>query len=221
MIGFQIARRTRKVDAAAVAKFRDLPVANISDSMSRMTAGGARLRPMHAGGVLAGPAFTVKTRPGDNLMIHKALNLAQPGDVLVVDGGGALDQALMGDIMTSFAEHLGLAGVVIDGAIRDVAAIRRRPFPVFARGVTHRGPHKNGPGEVGVPVSIGGMVVQPGDLVVGDEDGVLAVPVADAPAVIAGAQAQAAKEAEALTAIAEGRYDRSWLTAREQLMRDG
>jgi regulator of RNase E activity RraA len=123
--------------------------------------------------------------------------------------------------MTSFAEHLGLAGVVIDGAIRDVAAIRRRPFPVFARGVTHRGPHKNGPGEVGVPVSIGGMVVQPGDLVVGDEDGVLAVPVADAPAVIAGAQAQAAKEAEALTAIAEGRYDRSWLTAREQLMRDG
>jgi RraA family protein len=206
--------------ADLVTAAAELAVSLLSDNMARIS-GAVGLRSWHDGTPMAGTAVTVRTRAGDNLAVYRAFDHCRPGDVLVVDGGGALDQALMGDIMTSFAEHLGLAGVVIDGAIRDVAAIRRRPFPVFARGVTHRGPHKNGPGEVGVPVSIGGMVVQPGDLVVGDEDGVLAVPVADAPAVIAGAQAQAAKEAEALTAIAEGRYDRSWLTAREQLMRDG
>ena len=90
MIGFRIAQRTRKVDADTAARFRALPVANISDSMSRMTAGGPLLRPMHAGGALAGPAFTVKTRPGDNLMIHKALDLIEPGDLIVGDGDGVL-----------------------------------------------------------------------------------------------------------------------------------
>src|SRR6478736_5326465 len=113
MIGFQIAKRTRKVDAGIVEKFSKLPVANISDSMSRMTAGGARLRPMHAGGVLAGPAFTVKTRPGDNLMIHKALDLAAPGDVIVVDGGGDLTNALIGELMAAHAIKRGIAGMVL------------------------------------------------------------------------------------------------------------
>lgn len=115
MIGFQIAKRTRKVDAAIVAKFRSLPVANISDSMSRMTAGGPTLRPMHAGGVLAGPAFTVKTRPGDNLMIHKALDLAEEGDVIVVDGGGDLTNALIGEMMVAHAQKRGIAGLVMNG----------------------------------------------------------------------------------------------------------
>ena len=103
MIGFQIRKRERKVDAATVAKFRELPVANISDSMSRMTAGGAALRPMHRGGALAGPAFTVKTRPGDNLMVHKALDIAEPGDVIVVDGGGNLTNSLIGEMMVAHA----------------------------------------------------------------------------------------------------------------------
>ena len=99
MIGFQICKRARKVDAAIVAKFRALPVANISDSMSRMAAGGATLRPIHREGILAGPALTVKTRPGDNLMVHKAIDMAEPGDVIVVDGGGDLTNALIGEMI--------------------------------------------------------------------------------------------------------------------------
>src|SRR3569833_1280894 len=123
-LGFSILPRTRKVDAETAMKFRKLPVANVSDVMSRMAAGGARLRPMHAGGSMAGPALTVRTRPGDNLMLHKALMLAEPGDVIVVDGGGDLVNSLIGELMLSHAMKIGVAGVVIDGAIRDYGWVK-------------------------------------------------------------------------------------------------
>ncbi len=110
-------------------------------------------------------------------MIHKAIALAQPGDVIVVDGGGDLTNALIGEIMVSYAATRGIAGFVIDGAIRDVDMIRAGTFPVYAAGVTHRGPYKDGPGEINVPIAIDGMVIQPGDLIVGDADGVLCVAV--------------------------------------------
>jgi regulator of RNase E activity RraA len=139
----------------------------------------------------------------------------------VVDGGGDLTQALMGDIMASYAEKIGVVGLVVDGAIRDVGALRQRDFPVYARGVTHRGPYKSGPGEINVAVTVGGMVVMPGDIVVGDEDGVLAIAKADAAAVAALARKQEAREAEALRAIAEGRFDRSWLEPHEKAMMGG
>jgi RraA family protein len=203
-----------------VEPLRGLAVSLLSDNMARVS-GAVGLRPWHESAPMAGTAVTVHTRAGDNLAIYRAFDYCRPGDVLVVDGGGVLDQALMGDIMTSYAEHLGLAGVVIDGAIRDVSAIRRRRFPVYARGVTHRGPYKNGPGEINLPVSIGGMVVTPGDIVVGDDDGLLAIPVADAPGVIAGARAQAEKEVAMLAAIAEDRYDRSWVLPHERRMMKG
>ncbi len=164
-IGFRILRRVRKVDAGAVAKFKALPLANVSDVMSRMSAGGPRLRPMHGKGALAGPALTVKTRPGDNLMVHKAFDLAEPGDVIVVDAGGDLTSAIIGELMVAHARKRGVAGCVIDGAIRDSAAIGAGDFPVFAAGVTHRGPYKDGPGEINVAIAIGGMVIEPGDLV--------------------------------------------------------
>jgi regulator of RNase E activity RraA len=139
--------------------------------------------------------------------------------VLVIDGAGDITQALMGDIMSSYAESLGVQGLVIDGAIRDVGALRQRDFPVYARGVTHRGPYKNGPGEINVPVTIGRMVVNPGDIIVGDEDGVLAIAPEDVEAVIAGARRQGEKEANALKAIAEGRFDRAWvLPHRDRMM---
>ena len=133
-IGLRVLQRRRAVDAATVEAFRSVPVANVSDCMSRMTAGGARLRPLHGGGVLSGPALTVKTRPGDNLMIHKAIAMGQPGDVIVVDGGGDLTNALIGEIMVSEAIAAGIAGFVIDGAIRDLGAIRAGHFPVYAAG---------------------------------------------------------------------------------------
>lgn len=213
MIGFQIARRTRKVEPATVAKFRELPVANISDSMSRMTAGGARLRPMHAGGALAGPALTVKTRPGDNLMIHKALDIADPGDVIVVDGGGDLTNALIGEMMAAHAEKRGIAGMVLYGSIRDYDSIHASTYPIFAAGVTHRGPYKDGPGEINVAIAIDGMVIEPGDLIVGDGDGLLCIPFALTEEVYRAAKAKNDAENKQITAIRAGTSDRSWVDA--------
>jgi RraA family protein len=213
MIGFQIGKRARKVDADTTAQFRGLPVANISDSMARMTAGGARLRPMHAGGALSGPALTVKTRPGDNLMIHKALDLAEPGDVVIVDGGGDLTNALIGEMMVAHAQTRGIAGIVIHGAIRDYDTIHAGAFPVFATGVTHRGPYKDGPGEINTAIAIDGMVIEPGDLIVGDGDGVLCVPFALTEDIYKATKAKNDAEIKQLAAIRDGRSDRSWVDA--------
>ena len=210
-LGFRIARRERKVDAALVRRFRALPVANVSDSMSRMAAAGPRLRPMHAGGAMAGPALTVKTRPGDNLMLHRALDLAEHGDVIVVDGGGELTTALMGELMLAHAKRRGVAGIVINGAVRDLDAIGAQELPVFAAGVTHRGPFKDGPGEINVPIAIDGMVIAPGDLVLGDGDGVLSVPLDAVPAVLAAAEAKQAAEQREMQAILAGSSDRGWV----------
>lgn len=215
MIGCQILKRQRAVSLELARQFLQVPVANVSDCMSRMTAGGARLRPMHDGTAMAGPAFTIKTRPGDNLLIHKALKLAQPGDVIVVDAGGDLTNALIGEIMVGEAKLKGFGGIVINGAIRDSAVIRKDGFPVFAAGVTHRGPYKDGPGEINVPVCIGGMTVMPGDIIIGDEDGVLAFPPEEAEALIAKAQAQKTKEEATIQAILEDRWDLSFVDALE------
>lgn len=211
--GFRITDRKRAVSAALVSGFHGLPVANVSDVMSRMTAAGAALRPMHAGGALAGPALTVKTRPGDNLMIHKAIDIAAPGDIIVVDGGGDLTNALIGELMVAHAGKRGIGGFVINGAIRDAGAIRAGTLPIFAAGVTHRGPYKDGPGEINLPIAIAGMVFEAGDLVLGDEDGVLAVPFADVEAVLAAAQAKQAAEKKQMAAILAGTSDRSYIDA--------
>ena len=214
MIGFRILRRARKVDAGTAAQFREIPVANISDSMYRMSAGGARLRPMHKGGRMAGPAFTVKTRPGDNLLVHKALDLAEPGDVIVVDAGGDLTNAIIGEIMSTYAKARGVAGFVIDGAVRDADELRAGDFPVYAAGVTHRGPYKDGPGEINVPIAIDGMVIEPGDLVIGDGDGILCIPFDATAAVLAAAQEKQKVEAREIGAAAKAALDRAWVDAR-------
>jgi RraA family protein len=199
---------------------RGLAVSLLSDNMARVS-GTIGLVPYHRPKPMAGTAVTVRTRPGDNLAIHRAFDFCRPGDVLVIDGGGDITQALMGEIMATYAESLGVQGLVIDGAIRDVGAIREHDFPVYARAVTHRGPYKNGPGEVNVPVTVGGMVVQPGDIIVGDQDGVLAIAPADVAAIIEGARRQADKEAAALRSIAEGRFDRDWIGPQETKMMGG
>ncbi|MBT6273432.1 MAG: RraA family protein [Chromatiales bacterium] len=212
-VGFRVLQRSRVVGAGLIERFRVLPVANVSDSMARMSAGGPRLRPMHTSGNLAGPALTVKTRPGDNLMIHKAINIAQPGDVIVVDGGGELTNALIGELMLSFAITRGVAGFVINGSVRDREAFLQHNLPVYAAGVTHRGPYKDGPGEINVPIAIDGMVVDPGDLVLGDSDGVLAVPFDDLEQVCTAAEAKLAAENEQMADIAARTSDRSWVDA--------
>lgn len=211
--GFQIRKCTRKVAPELIAKFKDIPVANVSDCMARMSAGGSRLRPLHSGGVMAGSAFTVKTRPGDNLMLHKALDMADAGDVIVVDGGGDLTNSLMGELMLMHAAKRGIAGIVLDGAVRDLNYIRSNPLPVFAAGVTHRGPYKDGPGEINVPVAIDGMVVAPGDLMLGDDDGTLCVPFEVAEEVYAAAKAKNDAEAVQVSEIQSGTSDRAWVDA--------
>ncbi|MGZ5178834.1 MAG: RraA family protein [Ramlibacter sp.] len=211
MVGLQILKRTRQVPERYVQAFRGLPVANISDCMARMTAAGPRLRPMHKRGPLAGPALTVKCRPGDNLMIHKALALAQRGDVIVVDAGGDLTNALFGEIMVATAIARGVAGVVLDGAVRDSEEIGSGEFPLYAAGVTHRGPYKDGPGEINVPIAIDGMVIHPGDLMVGDADGLLCVPFDDVEQVLAATHKKMEAERQILADIAAGRLDTSWI----------
>jgi regulator of RNase E activity RraA len=146
-------------------------------------------------------------------MIHKALDMASPGDVIVVDGGGDLTNSLMGELMVVHAKVRGLAGIVLYGAVRDVATIRAGSWPVFASGISHRGPYKNGPGEINVPIAIEGMVVEPGDLIVGDEDGLLCVPYAETEAVYEAASKKHAFEEKKMQAILEGRDDRGWINA--------
>lgn len=147
----------------------------ICDALGRLEAIGGLTRFDGWRGCLVGPAFTVKTREGDNLALLAALSKASPGDVLVVDGGGWLHRALVGDLARTFAISRGVAGFVIEGAIRDVLAFRTdQPFGCFARGVSPNGPFKDGPGRINVPVTIGGQVVNPGDIIVADEDGIVA-----------------------------------------------
>ena len=204
-------------DPVLLEALRGLATSLLSDNMARAS-GTIGLMPYHRPRPMAGTAVTVRTRGGDNLAIHRAFDFCRPGDVLVIDGGGEVGQALMGEIMATYAESLGVQGLVIDGAIRDVGAIRARDFPVYARGVTHRGPYKNGPGEINVPVAVGGMVVHPGDVVVGDDDGVLAIAPEDAAAVMEAAQRQGEKEAAVLRSITEGCFDRTWIDPHEAKM---
>lgn len=205
--GFQVLKRRSAVSLDWVEKFKTIPVANISDSMSRLTAGGASLRPMHGGGVLCVPAVTVRTCPGDNLMTHMALNLAVEGDVIVVDAGGETANAIIGERMLAYCIAKKFAGIVIYGAVRDLGWIKAQHFPVYACGVTHRGPYKNGPGEINVPIAIDNMVVAPGDLMVGDEDGLVCIAQAEVGQIHTAAAAKFKHESDTFAAIGRGDND--------------
>jgi len=210
-IGFRILERKKKVALDIAKEFLTLPVANVSDSMWRLTAGGSRLRPMHKSGQMAGPALTVKSRPGDNLMLHKAIDMAEPGDIIVCDAGGDLTNSLMGELMLAHAMKRGVGGFVLDGAVRDVEAFLDVNLPVFAAGVSHRGPYKDGPGEINVSVAIDGMVIEPGDLVIGDWDGVLSIPLDDVESILKKTNEKQAAEAVDMAKIEAGEWDRSWV----------
>ena len=210
-IGFRILERKKRVALDIAKEFLTLPVANVSDSMWRLTAGGSRLRPMHKSGQMAGPALTVKSRPGDNLMLHKAIDMAEPGDIIVCDAGGDLTNSLMGELMLAHAIKRGVGGFVLDGAVRDVEAFLEVNLPVFAAGVSHRGPYKDGPGEINVSVAIDGMVIEPGDLVIGDWDGVLSIPLDDVESILKKTNEKQAAEAVDMAKIEAGEWDRSWV----------
>ncbi|WP_306752888.1 RraA family protein [Paracoccus actinidiae] len=181
-----------------IAGFKKTATANISDNLDRLP-GFVGIRPYHrVNGTMVGRAMTIRVAAGDNLYVHKALDQMRPGDVLVVDAEGATNRAIIGEIITTLAETRGAAGFVIDGAIRDLGTIAANEFPCFAREVTHRGPYKFGPGAINIPVTIGGQVVNPGDIVVGDEDGVLSFPVEGAEDLLSKVRAHEAREVEIL-----------------------
>lgn len=170
-----VIRDFERVDAAVVAQAKPYASSILADVAGRRGALHGRIAPLAPSMRFAGPALTVEVRPGDNLMIHAALALARPGDVIVVDGKGDLSAALMGEIMSQQAVALGVAAVVIDGAVRDSEAIRELGFPMFAAGLNPNGPTKSVAGRLNHPISIGGVSVRPGDLVVGDADGVTVI----------------------------------------------
>jgi regulator of RNase E activity RraA len=215
MVSLKIKQPSRRVSPEMVAKYREIPAAVVGDCMLRIQGGGALLRPMHAGGtVLAGPAYTVRTRPGDNLFVHKAIDLAQPGDIIVVDAGGALDNAIVGEMMLTHAETRGLGGVVIYGAIRDSGHVKNHPFPVYAAGVNLRGPFQSGPGWVNVPISIAGLVIQPGDLMLGDDDGLICIPYDEVDALYAESHKRLQGENAQRERVRNGTVDRTWIDDR-------
>jgi regulator of RNase E activity RraA len=213
--GNRIFTKLTRPDPDLVEAFRHQATPNIADNMSRMFCACSAVSPVLPDMRLCGPAFTVKVNPGDNLFIHKALDLAGPGDIIVVDGQGDTTNALIGEIMVRYAASRGLGGLVLDGTIRDfdgIAAFAK--LPVFSRGYTPMGPYKNGCGEINTVIACGGAVVRPGDIVVGDADGVVFVPLADARAVLEATRAIAAKEKQIFADIEDGRYDRSWVDAK-------
>ncbi|GIJ50618.1 methyltransferase [Virgisporangium aliadipatigenens] len=165
-----------RVAAAKTRRLERVPAANVGDALQRMTVMDGGIRLCTERGALLGNALTVDVRSGDNLAIHRALDEARPGDVLVVNGHGDMTRALIGDLIGEIMVNAGVVGAVVDGAVRDVQALSEMGLAVYARAVTPAGPFKDGPGTIGAPVAVGGVVVTAGDVLVGDSDGVVVVP---------------------------------------------
>jgi regulator of RNase E activity RraA len=168
----------------------------VADAMHRLGAMEGAIRPVWPAAQMSGPALTVWVRAGDNALIHEAIAMAEPGDVLMVNAQGSLTHAVFGELMALACRSQGIAGLVVDGAVRDAVALALLGFPVFARGACASGPLKDGTGEVGYPVACGGVVCASGDLVVADGDGVVIVPAADVETVLAQARRIEAWEAQ-------------------------
>lgn len=173
--GFRIRLDFDRPDPTMVEQFRQFQTPDISDILNRMYAMNNGIHNITGSSGICGPACTVKVFPGDNLMVHKVLDVARPGDIVVVDAGGTKSNAVLGDLICTKARHRGIAAFVIDGLIRDLSDVRQVGIPVFACGETPIGPLHRGPGEINYPVSCGGIVVNPGDIIVGDLDGIVVV----------------------------------------------
>lgn len=210
-VGYRIIKEIRRPTKKVIESFRDIPVPVIGDSMSRTAAIASSIQPLNQAKLL-GSAYTVRVPAGDNLLFYYAIDQAHPGDVIVVDGGGFTERALCGEIMVSYAMKRGIAGFVIDGAIRDKLELSEMSFPVFARSSSPNGPYKNGPGEVNVPVVIGGRVICPGDIIVGDGNGVVSLHQEEAEQVLISARNIMEKERILLDEIEQnGRFDLTWM----------
>jgi regulator of RNase E activity RraA len=210
-MSYQSTAEFERVTPDQIARARQFQAAILCDVAGRRGTLNARIRALNPTMTVCGPAYTVEVRPGDNLMFHVALAVAKPGDVIVVDGKADLTCALFGDLMVTQAGAANLGGFVVDAASRDTASLTAGRFPIFAAGTNPCGPTKGLPGRLSIPVSVGGVAVNPGDLVVGDVDGVVVIPREEVETVLATAQKKVDAEAQRIKEIEEGLLVSPWL----------
>jgi regulator of RNase E activity RraA len=210
-IGFRVRTKIERAPKAVVDQLAKYPTGNLVDAMGRTGGMDYRVKPVGPGMKLAGSALTVRIRPFDNLVIYKALELSQPGDVIVIGTGNFDGAATWGDITSMIAKARGAVGVVTDGMVRDMEGICQVGLPVFARGATPNSPYKDGQGEVNFPITCGGVTVRPGDIVVGDGDGVVVIPREDWDEVLKAASKVVEKENQTIANIQAGKLIPDWV----------
>lgn len=210
--GFRVRLDFPRPDAAMIEALGRFPTPDISDLLNRLYAidPGVSLLTNPAGR-LCGPACTVKVFPGDNLMVHKSLDVIERGDVIVIDAGRSQMNAVLGDLISTKARHRGAAGFVVDGLVRDLPNIDALGMPVFARGTTPIGPLHRGPGEINFPICCGGVVVNPGDIIIGDAMGCVVIPQEVAPELLARLEAHEAQNAAYLEGVRRGVFSNAWV----------
>ncbi len=210
--GFRVKTEFSRLDSVFMNQFAEFDTPDISDLLNRLYAVDpaiACLTGRHH--QLCGPACTVKVFPGDNLMVHKALDVAQPNDIVVIDAHGSSMNAVLGDLISTKAKHRGIAGFIVDGFVRDLPDILELDFPVFARGTTSIGPLHRGPGEINYPISCGGIVVNPGDIVVADGAGIVVIPQEIAPELLERLRNQKSSQAAYLAGVRRGEFSNDWV----------
>ena len=213
-VGRRVFLKRELPDRAVVEAFKTIPAANAADCMERSCGMDPRIRLMSRpkAPISCGAAFTVKCRAGDNLGIHAAMRYVGEGDYLVVSNEGDTYRSLIGEIMMTYLyKYKRIAGIILDGPIRDIASLGDWDFPIYATGTNPAGPYKEGPFELNVPISCGGISVDPGDVILADRDGVIVIPRRDAPGVLEAARAFMVKDKNKIPAAAEGKKDFTWL----------
>jgi RraA family protein len=209
--GFRIRLNIERPPQHIVSMFREFETPDISDILNRMYTMAPEIRNIVNTKQLVGPALTVKVFPGDNLMVHKALDVAMPGDVIVVDTSGSQRNAVLGDLVANKAKHRGIAGIIVDGLVRDLPGLNEVGLPIYARGVTPFGPLHRGPGELNHSVSCGGIVVNPGDIIVADTSGIAVVRREVAEETVMRLRTHRARMQQYVLDVKAGRFSNEWV----------
>lgn len=213
-VGKRIFLKREMPDADVMEQFKTIPASNAADVMGRSCAMNPRIKLVSSpkAQMMVGPAYTVKCRAGDNLTLHAALNYCSEGDVLVVSNEEDNTRALMGEVMMAYLKYTKkIAGIILDGPIRDIDEIGKWDFPVYCTGTTPGGPYKEGPGEINVPIACGGVSVTPGDIILADPDGIIVIPHRDAAVILEDAKAFKAADEKKLQAAKDGTANRAWV----------